>query len=107
MEITNWIFYNFSQAVVFNDIVFLSGVLGINKDTNKLVDGGAGAQAKKALENIGAILQASGSSYENVLKNTILMKDMKDYGVVNEVYRQCKCMIFFEVGKVRITVNFL
>lgn len=79
-----------SQAIVFNDMVFISGVLGLNKDTNKLVEGGAAVQAKKALENIGYILEASGSSYENVIKNTILMKDLKDYGVVNEVYRQCK-----------------
>lgn len=55
-----------------------------------MVDGGAAAQAKKALENIGHILDAAGSSYENVIKNTILMKDLKDYSVVNEVYRQCK-----------------
>lgn len=71
-------------------MVFMSGVLGMNKDNNKLVTGGAAAEAKKALENIGFILEASGSSYENVIKNTIFMKDLKDYGVVNEVYKQCK-----------------
>lgn len=89
---------------MFNDIVFISGVLGLNKDTNKLVDGGAAAQAKKALQNIGYILEASGSTYENVIKNTILMKDLKDYGVVNEVYRQCKYVgifiYFFKFEKV-------
>lgn len=71
-------------------MVFLSGVLGMNKDTNKLVNGGAVAEAKKALENIGVILEAAGSSYDNVIKNTIFMKNLNDYGVVNEIYKQCK-----------------
>lgn len=47
----------FSQAVVYNDLIFLSGALGVDKDTNQLVPGGAAAQAEKALENIGHILE--------------------------------------------------
>lgn len=83
--------------------MFLSGVLGIDKDINKLVDGGAVAQAKKALENIGHILEAAGSSYENVIKNTVLLKDMGDFGTVNEIYRQCK----YEMNKLINTYDMI
>lgn len=64
--------------------------MGLDKDTNKLVEGGTTSQTLKALENIGHILDATGSCYENVIKNTILMKDLNDYAAVNDVYKKCK-----------------
>lgn len=72
-----------------NNLVFLSGVLGMDKDTLKLVDGGIKAEAKQALKNIGYILEAAGSSYENVIKNTVMLNDINDFGAVNEVYKEC------------------
>lgn len=57
--------YNFvhSQAVKYGDTVYLSGALGLDVNTGKLVEGGAGPQTKKALENIQQILEASQSSF--------------------------------------------
>ncbi|KAK2722529.1 hypothetical protein QYM36_002913 [Artemia franciscana] len=54
--------------------------------SGNLVEGVA-AQAKKALENMGHILEAAGASYKNVVKTTVLLADMKDFGTVNDVYR--------------------
>ncbi|XP_050512767.1 rutC family protein UK114 isoform X3 [Diabrotica virgifera virgifera] len=75
-----------SQAVSFNNMLFLSGSLGISKDTNKLVEGGAASEATQAIENIKNILEAGNSNLSQVLKTTIYLKDIKDYTAVNEVY---------------------
>ncbi|CAG9833922.1 unnamed protein product [Diabrotica balteata] len=76
----------YSQAVSFNNMLFLSGSLGISKDTNKLVEGGAASEATQAIENIKNILEAGNSNLSQVLKSTIYLKDIKDYTAVNEVY---------------------
>lgn len=78
----------FSQAVVADRTVYCSGVLGMELDTLKLVDGGAAAQTCKALEHLTNLLQVSGSSIENVVKTTILLADMNDYGTVNDEYKR-------------------
>lgn len=76
----------YNQAIVVNRTVYLSGVLGIDKDTGKLVTGGAVPEAAKALENIQNILSAAGSKVENVVKCTVLLNDIADFGKVNEEY---------------------
>lgn len=58
--------------------------------TNKLVDGGAPAEARQALKNIGYILEEAGSSYEKVVKSTIMLNNIDDFGAVNDVYKECK-----------------
>lgn len=54
-----------------------------------LVAGGAVPEARQALKNIGAILAAAGSSYEKVVKTTILLNNIGDFQGVNEVYKEC------------------
>ncbi|KAF5276510.1 hypothetical protein FQA39_LY06579 [Lamprigera yunnana] len=76
----------YSQAVVWNNTVYVSGVLGLNKDTNKLVPGGTAAETRQALINLGHILEAANSGYQKVVKTTILLQDIKDFGAVNEIY---------------------
>lgn len=76
----------YNQAIVVDRTVYLSGVLGIDKDTGKLVKGGAVPEAAKALENIQNILSAAGSKVENVVKCTVLLNDIADFGKVNEEY---------------------
>lgn len=76
--------------MVLDRTVFLSGVLGMDAKTNKLVDGGAVEEARQALKNIGFILEAAGSSYEKVVKTTILLDNIADFGAVNEVYKECE-----------------
>lgn len=76
----------YNQAIVVDRTVYLSGVLGIDKDTGKLVSGGAVAEAVKALENMQNILAAAGSKVENVIKCTVLLNDIGDFGAVNQEY---------------------
>lgn len=75
-----------SQAVVVDRTVYVSGQLGIDLSTNKLVEGGAGPQAKLALIHLENILKASGSSIANVVKTTIFLNDITDYVAVNTEY---------------------
>lgn len=84
------IYVLYSQAIVVDQTVYLSGVVGLDKDTMKLVEGGAAAEARQALQHIGRILEAAGSSYDKVIKTTIYLNDIKDYTAVNEVYKECK-----------------
>ncbi|XP_025409551.1 2-iminobutanoate/2-iminopropanoate deaminase isoform X2 [Sipha flava] len=76
------------QAVKYGDTVYLSGALGLDVNTGKLVEGGAGPETTKALENIQRILEASQSSFRSVVKTTVLLADIKDGPTVNEIYKQ-------------------
>lgn len=76
----------YNQAIVVDRTVYLSGVLGIDKDSGKLVDGGAVPEAVKALENMQNILSAAGSKVDNVIKCTVLLNDIADFGAVNQEY---------------------
>lgn len=84
--------YFTSQAVVLDKTVYVSGVLGLDKDTMKLVDGGAAAEARLALKHLGCILEAAGTSYDNVVKTNIFLNDINDFASVNDVYKECKCL---------------
>lgn len=84
-----------SQAVLVDRTLYVSGVLGLDKETMKLVDGGIKAEVTQALQSLGYILQEAGSCFEKVVKVTILMKDMADFGTVNEVYSECKFGMHF------------
>ena len=78
----------YSQAVKFGNMVFTSGALGVDPVTGAFAEGGIQAQAKQCLENLKAVLEASGSSLDKVLKATVFIKDMNDFPKVNEVYGQ-------------------
>lgn len=75
----------YSQAVQAGDFIFASGQLGIDAATGKMPEGVAD-QAEQSLKNVGAILQAAGVSYDNVVKTTVYLFDMSFFGTVNEVY---------------------
>lgn len=68
--------------------LYVSGCLGLDKNTMKLVPGGAAAEARQALTNLGHILMAGDSSYDRVVKTTVLLADLADFQAVNEVYAQ-------------------
>jgi len=78
----------YSQAVLVDKTLYVSGQLGLDTATGALVPGGVEAEAKRALDNMGHILQAAGISYNNVVKTTVLLADMNDFAKVNDVYRQ-------------------
>ncbi|XP_030561434.1 rutC family protein UK114 [Drosophila novamexicana] len=78
----------YNQAVVADRTVYVSGCLGLDKSTMQLVPGGATAQAEMALKNLEAVLKAADSGVDKVIKNTVFLKDLNDFGAVNEVYKR-------------------
>ncbi len=76
----------YSQAVEVDGILFISGQLPVNPETGNVVEGGIKEQTHQVLKNIGAILEAAGYSYEDVVKSTVFLKDMNDFAGMNEVY---------------------
>jgi len=78
----------YSQAVVHDGIVYLSGQIAIDPTTNQLIEGDVVAQTHRVLENLRAVLEAAGSSLGAVLRTTVFLKDMADFPKMNEVYGQ-------------------
>ena len=77
----------YSQAVVADKTVYVSGCIGVSLETGKLVDGGAKEQAEAALNHLKNVLRASGSNLNNVVKTTVFLQDFTDFPTVNEVYK--------------------
>lgn len=77
----------YSQAIVAGDLVFLSGQLGIDRQTGDLV-GGVVEQTRQAFTNIGYVLKEENLSLDNVVKVTVLLDDINDFAVVNEEYKK-------------------
>lgn len=75
----------YSQAQKVGDLLFTSGQIPLNHSTGELVTE-IKAATKQSLENIKAILEAAGTSLENVVKTVVYIKNMNDFGDVNEVY---------------------
>ena len=73
------------QATKSNNVVYCSGQLGIDIEIGGLAEG-VEAQAHCSMKNMGAILKASGSSYEKIMKATIFLTDMNDFAAVNKIY---------------------
>jgi 2-iminobutanoate/2-iminopropanoate deaminase len=69
------------------DLVFLSGQIGLDAATGKLVEGGVTAEARQSLENLKAILEAAGLTFDHVVKTTIFLTDMGDFAAVNDIYK--------------------
>ncbi|XP_013786662.1 2-iminobutanoate/2-iminopropanoate deaminase-like [Limulus polyphemus] len=78
----------YSQAVQVDNTLYISGQIGFDPATMKLVEGGTVPQTKQLLQNMGKILEAAGATYNNVVKTTVLLADMNDYPTVNEVYKE-------------------
>jgi 2-iminobutanoate/2-iminopropanoate deaminase len=75
----------YSQAVVYNGIVFASGQVPLDPATGKLVDGDITAQTERVLENLKTVLEAAGASLGSALKITVYLKDINDFSKMNEV----------------------
>ncbi len=80
--------YLISQAITIDRTVYVSGCLGLDKDTLTLVSGGAGPEMRKTLENMVGILEAAGSSVDKVVKTMIFVSDLKDFGAINDEYKK-------------------
>jgi 2-iminobutanoate/2-iminopropanoate deaminase len=78
----------FSEAVRIGDLIILSGMVGIRPGTMQLVPGGLEPEARQALENIRTVLAASGASPGDVVKCTVMLDDIGEWGVFNQVYTE-------------------
>jgi len=76
----------YNQAVMVNGTLYVSGQIPLNPATGKLVEGEIKDQALQVMKNLGAILNAAGLDFSNVVKSSIFLKDMRDFPIVNEVY---------------------
>ncbi|MBF6978572.1 RidA family protein [Aerococcaceae bacterium zg-BR22] len=76
----------YSQGIQTGNLFYLSGQLGLNPETGKLVEGGVQAQAKQAFENIKQVLASEGLTLDNVVKVLVLLADIQDFAAVNDVY---------------------
>ena len=78
----------YNQAIEANGFIFLSGQIPIDPTTNEVVNGGIKLQTEQVLKNIGAVLEAAGLSYSNVVKTTCLLQSMNDFQEMNKVYAE-------------------
>uniref|UniRef100_A0A3P9DUD1 Reactive intermediate imine deaminase A homolog n=1 Tax=Maylandia zebra TaxID=106582 RepID=A0A3P9DUD1_9CICH len=78
----------YSQAVVVDRTMYISGQLGMDPASGQLVEGGVQAQTRQALVNMAEILKAAGCGYTNVVKTTVLLADMNDFTSVNDTFMQ-------------------
>ncbi len=76
----------YSQAVRAGDFLFVSGQLGIDPATGRLVDGGIEKQAEQALRNLASIVEAAGADLRSVVKATVFLQNMSDFALMNGVY---------------------
>ena len=78
----------YSQAVIVNGMLYTSGQIPLNPENGQVVEGGIKEQALQVMKNLKAILDASGTTFENVVKTTCFLADMGDFAAFNEVYAE-------------------
>jgi 2-iminobutanoate/2-iminopropanoate deaminase len=76
----------YSQAIRFDQLVFVSGQLAIDPETNEMLGGGIEEQTEQVMKNLQAILEEAGSSPKQLLKTTIYLADLGDFAAMNDVY---------------------
>jgi 2-iminobutanoate/2-iminopropanoate deaminase len=76
----------YSQAIRAGDFLFVSGQIPLDPSTGHIVPGGIAEQTHQVLKNLGAVLAAAGVSYSQVVKTTVFLADMGEFGAMNEVY---------------------
>ena len=76
----------YSQALRTGELLFCSGQIAIDQATGKLIEGDVEAQTRRVMTSLGAILEAAGTSFAQVVKTTIFLVDIADFGRVNSVY---------------------
>jgi 2-iminobutanoate/2-iminopropanoate deaminase len=76
----------YSQAVRAGDFVYLSGQIPLDPGSGHIVPGGIAEQTHQVLKNLGAVLEAAGTSYAGVVKTTVYLADMGEFTAMNEIY---------------------
>jgi 2-iminobutanoate/2-iminopropanoate deaminase len=91
----------YSQAIRAGGFVYVSGQVPIDPETGEFVAGGIAEQTERVLKNVAAVLKAAGSSLDKVVKTTVFLADMNEFGAMNEVYAK----FFTEAPPARATVQ--
>jgi 2-iminobutanoate/2-iminopropanoate deaminase len=78
----------YSQAVKAGQLLFLSGQVPLDPVSGQMIDGDIAAQTRRVFENLGAVLEAGGRSFADVVRTTVFLADMNDFAAMNEVYGQ-------------------
>jgi len=91
----------YSQAIRCGNLLFVSGQIPLDPATGQMVEGDIGAQTERVLQNLAAILGASGSSLTKVLKTTVYLRDLGEFARMNEVYSK----FFGDLPPARATVQ--
>ncbi len=76
----------YSQAIKANGFLFISGQIAIDPATSQVIQGDVAAQTERVLKNLEAILKAAGSGLDRVVRTTVFLKNMGEFGAMNEVY---------------------
>ncbi len=76
----------YSQAIVCNGLVYTSGQIAINPETNTVEADDIKGQTEQIMKNLGEVLKSANSSFENAVKTVCFIADMNDFGAFNEVY---------------------
>ncbi len=76
----------YSQAVRCGNLIYTAGQLGLDPQSGRLVAGGIEAQTRQALTNLQAVLEAAGATLSDVVKTTVFLQDIRDFGAMNRVY---------------------
>ena len=76
----------YSQAIVHGGLVFTAGQIPLDPTTGQLVEGDIGAQTQRVLENLKGVLEAAGASLVSVVRTTVFLRDLNEFGAMNEVY---------------------
>jgi 2-iminobutanoate/2-iminopropanoate deaminase len=76
----------YSQALEAGQLLFLSGQIGLDPDSGNLVSGGTAAEAERVMRNLGAVLEAAGLGFSDLVRTTIYLVDLGDFAAVNEIY---------------------
>jgi 2-iminobutanoate/2-iminopropanoate deaminase len=76
----------YSQGIKANGFVFVSGQVAIDPSTQQVVEGDVAAQTERVIKNLSSILKAAGTSLDQVVRSTVFLKSMNDFGAMNEVY---------------------
>lgn len=78
----------YSQAVRAGELIFCSGVIPLDPETGKLVQGGFEDQVRRVMENLGMLLEDCGSSFGSVVKTTVFLADMAQFPILNGIYAE-------------------
>ena len=94
----------YSQAVQAGDTIYVSGQLPVDPATGEFAGDDIASQTKQSLENICAVLASAGAGMENIVKTTVFLKDMEEFGAMNEVYARyfpsdCPARAAIQVGR--------